>query len=413
MPAVIVAGPPKNPEVELLVQRTAQIFFTAATRVVRVDLGDRNARLPKHPDSLELALQPVLTIPRAQPRAQPAQAAALVARTSVVRALQRGLVAPSRQRARLLAGIDFSSDESVFYQTTPGAVKLTDRAFDPQAAMGRVDRLSALFRWRGVVPGQGPGAAAAPPPQQPAPHTSLQLRFKTVRCVERVGFEWTDIDGKDHILCGGVGWDSTIQAPPAPGAAPDQHYRKVPQFTVDDFTFDGDRKSYNPDKVFVEWNLSAAGPWPRGFCAIPALAEKDGGEEFAELLKQIWAILSPAVIQALSSVVAGLAGGTVGAAAGATAGTAGGTAAAPGVGTALGLVVGAAVGAIIGFTIGYIADSLLDDILESGNLPTVVLLPDATGLFGNGTATSDSFTLDYVRPGQSGHYEIDCYWQLS
>jgi hypothetical protein len=70
------------------------------------------------------------------------------------------------------------------------------------------------------------------------------------------------------------------------------------------------------------------------------MGEKDSGEEFPQLIENIWGLLSASVIAAVSSLVTAAIGAGVGAAIG--------TEFAPLVGTAIGAVVGAIVGAIVG-----------------------------------------------------------------
>ena len=89
------------------------------------------------------------------------------------------------------------------------------------------------------------------------------------------------------ILCGGLGFDSTLDSPPPPGSASSAHFRKVPRFTVETFPQDNRTHHFNPDKVFCKWDLSAGSEWPRGFIGIMALGEKDSGDEFPALLTDI------------------------------------------------------------------------------------------------------------------------------
>ena len=222
-----------------------------------------------------------------------------------------------------------------------------------------------------------------------------------MHCVERVGWEATDWDGKDVILCGGLGFDSTLETPPGPDSPSTPHFRKVPQFTVGSFAADGKTKNFNPDKVFCRWDLTASGDWPRGFIGIMALAEKDSGDEFPQLLEDIWGLLSAAVISAVSALVTAAIGAGVGAAIG--------TEFAPLVGTAVGAVVGAIVGAVV----GAIADTLRDDILETADTPVTLVLPSRSDLMPGGGERSDTYTAEYVRPGMPGVYNVDYYWQLA
>jgi len=146
--------------------------------------------------------------------------------------------------------------------------------------------------------------------------------------------------------------------------------------------------------------LSASGDWPRGFVGIIALGEQDSGDEFPQLVDEIWTMLSPAVIAAVSSLVTAAIGAGVGAAIG--------TEFAPLLGTA----VGAAVGAIIGAVIGAIADTLRDDILETSDTPVTLVLPSESDRMPGGGAKSDIYTAEYVRPGMPGIYNVDYYWEL-
>jgi hypothetical protein len=72
-----------------------------------------------------------------------------------------------------------------------------------------------------------------------------------LRCIERVGWEATDWDGKDVINCGGLGFDSTLESPPAAGSPSTPHFRKIPPFNAGTFPEDGKINNFNPDKVFV------------------------------------------------------------------------------------------------------------------------------------------------------------------
>jgi hypothetical protein len=213
-----------------------------------------------------------------------------------------------------------------------------------------------------------------------------------------VGWEASDWDGNDVIQCGGLGFDSTLDSPPPATSPSTAHFRKVPEFRVDNFPQDGRIHSYNPAKVFCKWDLTASGEWPRAFVGIITFAEQDSGDEFPELLKEIWKLIEPEVISAVKAAV--FAG--IGAAAGAVLGSE-----LP----VLGNILAAVLGGLIGYFVGAVIDTLSDDILETSDTPVTFMLPSPSDTI-DGKVKTNVFTAEYVRPGMPGIYHVDYFWEL-
>ncbi|GIF45249.1 hypothetical protein [Actinoplanes xinjiangensis] len=298
MTAIAVAGRPQDPSFAALTQKIVQLVLASASRASVVARGVPNARLPQDRKSLEYAF-----------------ASLFDGTNGRARQLRRAFGRPAG-RFTVPPGIDFGDVRSVIDQAITG--QALDAARIPPATFsnwqtGRsrqevAELIARILKFR-RLPVLGGGTGAPPPVRQAR---ELQLKLARVHCVERVGWEATDWDGKDAILCGGLGFDSTLESPPAAGSPSTAHFRKVPQFKAGIFSADGVTHNFSPDKTFCKWDLSSPGEWPRGFIGIIAFAEKDSGDEFPQLIEDIWGLLSPAVIAAVSALVTAAVGAGVG-----------------------------------------------------------------------------------------------------
>ena len=379
MTAVAYAGRSQNPEIIALTHKVVELVMASAARASVVERGTTGARLPQNPKSLEHVFAPMLRGSGTRPRQ-----------------LREAFARPA------FPGIDFQAPGSVIDQAVAnGHMKPVELSPATLAALQpglSEDEIAAIVAR--ILRFRRPGPSGSPTPPAPARVAKeLHLKLKRVRCVEQVGWEVTDWDGKDAILYGGLGFDSTLDSPPDASGSSTAHFRKVPRTSAGTFDDDGDVRNFNPDKTFCKWDLSASGPWPRAFVGTIALAEQDSGDEFAELLDSIWNMVKPHVIDLVKLLVAGaLAGAAVGASASASA--------------LAGALAGAGIGALIGAMVGVISHTLRDDILESADTPVTLTLPSASHKMPGGGDTSDVYTAEYVRRGGTGVYTLDYYWQL-
>lgn len=387
MPAIAVAGRPRDPDFANVTQAVVHAVLASATRASVAGRGVPNVQMPQDPQSLEHTFMAMFSDSNTR-----------------ARQLRRAFARQSGRLSGSLTGVDFRDSRPVIEQVL--GKRAANSPIMSRSAL-EVFRRSPRTQWSDLVlKNMGFPRLAAVPDDEPEPQSppreakQLVLRVKRVHCVQRVGWEATDWDGKDVILCGGLGFDSTLQSPPPAGSPSSAHYRKVPQFTVGTFPVDGGKKEYDPDKTFCTWDLTASGDWPRAFFAVIAVAEQDSGEEFAQLMEEIWQILSPVVLQAVSIAAVALTGFAIGSLVG--------TEVAPLIGTAVGGAVGAAIGAVVGVVI----DSLRDDVLETADTPVSLLLPSRSQTFPGGSA-SDVYTSEYVRPRASGNYNLSYQWKLT
>ncbi len=227
-----------------------------------------------------------------------------------------------------------------------------------------------------------PGATAAAANPAPAPgKTKLRLNIDRVKCVDDVGFEITDFF-KDDIRLGGLGVDSTGQQ------------RNIAGFKVGDFKR-GDSKAFNPNRKFVEFDLTRAGTWPRAFSTTFLMAESDGSGAFLEALRALWAAVGEVVEDlVVAAVIAGA--GAIGIAVGSAGGP-------------VGMIIGAVVGAAIGLIVNFLFASLEDDVFE----PTTVtlLLPQANTLFAGNQSKSGKRSEQLTHP--SAQYTLKYEWELA
>lgn len=228
-----------------------------------------------------------------------------------------------------------------------------------------------------IIPGT---AAAAPAAAPPAGFTKLILKIVRVKCLDDVGLEFSDFF-EDDIRLGGLGADSTNQ----------QH--KIPGFKVGNFK-KGEAKSFNPNRKFVEFDLTRAGTWPRAFSTTFLMVESDGSGAFLDALRALWDAVGEVVEELVVAAVI---------AAGAGIGIAVGSPGGP-----VGMIIGAVVGAAIGLIVDFLFASLEDDVFE----PTTVtlLLPDVRTLFAGGQRRSGKRSENLTHPSAS--YRLKYEWEL-
>jgi hypothetical protein len=226
-----------------------------------------------------------------------------------------------------------------------------------------------------------PGQIGVPVvPAQPVGSTKLRLNIDRVKCIDDVGLELTDFR-KDDIRLGGLGVDSTGQQ------------REVAGFKVGDFNT-GDSKTFNPNRKFVEFDLTVPGTWPRAFSSTFLMAESDGSGAFLDALRKLWAAVGEVVEDlVVAAVIAGA--GAIGIAVGAAGGP-------------VGMIIGAVVGAAIGLIVNFLFNSLEDDVFE----PTTVtlLLPEITTLFPGAKRKSGKVVEQLTHP--DAQYTLKYEWEL-
>jgi hypothetical protein len=220
-----------------------------------------------------------------------------------------------------------------------------------------------------IIPGM---AAAAPAAPLPAGFTKLILNIDRVKCLDEVGFELTDFF-EDDIRLGGLGADSTGQQ------------RNISGFKVGDFSR-GEVKRFNPNRKFVEFDLTRAGTWPRTFSTTFLMAESDGSGAFLDALRALWAAVGEVVEElVVAAVIAGAGAIGVGV------GSAGGP---------VGMIIGAVVGAAVGLIVHYVFEPA-----------TVTLyLPDVQTRFPGGQRRSGKRSEMLTHPSAS--YSLKYEWEL-
>lgn len=228
-----------------------------------------------------------------------------------------------------------------------------------------------------IIPGT---AAAAPAAALPAGFTKLILNIDRVKCLDDVGLELSDFL-EDDIRLGGLGADSTGQQ------------RNIPGFKVGDFK-KGEVKRFNPNRKFVEFDLTRAGTWPRAFSTTFLMTESDGSGAFLDALRALWDAVGEVVEElVVAAVIVGA--GVIGIGVGSPGGP-------------VGMIIGAVVGAAIGLIVHYLFTSLEDDVFE----PTTVtlLLPDVRTLFAGGQRRSGKRSENLTHPSAS--YTLKYEWEL-
>jgi hypothetical protein len=228
-----------------------------------------------------------------------------------------------------------------------------------------------------IIPGM---AAPAPAPALPKGFTKLILNIDRVKCLDDVGIEFTDWF-EDDIRLGGLGADSTGQR------------RKIQAFKVGDFKR-GEVQRFNPNRKFVEFDLTRAGSWPRAFSTTFLMAEWDGSGAFLDALRALWDAVGEVVEElVVAAVIAGA--GAIGIGVGASGGP-------------VGMIIGAVVGAAIGLVVHYLFASLEDDVFE----PTTVTLslPDVQTRFAGGQRRSGKRSEMLTHPSAS--YTLTYEWEL-
>ena len=210
--------------------------------------------------------------------------------------------------------------------------------------------------------------------------TKLILNIDRVRCLDDVGLEFTDFF-EDDIRMGGLGADSTGQQVNIAG------------FKVGNFK-KGEVKTFNPNRKFVEFDLTRAGTWPRAFSTTFLMAESDASGAFLDALRALWDAVGEVVEELVVAAVIAGAG-----AAGIAVGSAGGP---------VGMIIGAVVGVAIGLIIHYLFESLEDDVFEPATV--TLLLPDARTLFSGGQRKSGKRSENLTHPSAS--YILKYEWEL-
>ena len=231
-----------------------------------------------------------------------------------------------------------------------------------------------------IVPGGAASGSATAAAAPPSGFTKLVLNIDRVKCLDDVGLELTDFL-EDDIRLGGLGADSTGQR------------RNVSAFKVGDFR-KGETKRFNPNRKFVEFDLTRSGNWPRAFSTTFLMAESDGSGAFMDALRALWAAVGEVVEELVVAAVvagAGLIGITVGAAGG-----------------PVGMIIGAVVGAAVGLIAHYLFASLEDDVFEVTTV--TLLLPDARTGFNGNQRRSGKRTENITHPSAS--YTLKYEWEL-
>jgi hypothetical protein len=222
-----------------------------------------------------------------------------------------------------------------------------------------------------------------PAQSKKAQASELRLVLTRLTAISRYGFEITDY-GDDHIYWGGDALDSV-----------EQHI-KVNQRHLFNFARNG--QTYDNPEVFVKFDLSRAGAWPRVFMANVFLAEKDLDGGFVEFLHKLWDAIGAKVIELATSLAMAGIGALVGSVA---------LSEFPVVGT----IVGAVIGGVLGYLVGYLIDSFKDDIFLSSENPLGVVLssPDFLGFSGKRKTRNrtEDFTLGEAR------YRMTYNWELT
>lgn len=262
MSPLIGSGRAQSAEFSAFTQDAIDIVLASVSRAATVKSGRSRARLPQASKSLESTFVSLFN-----------------ERPADYRRLQPGLLRPKRLSRRYATQLDFTSSDSVAEQAIEKKLiqplvldfaALTD--LKPDELSSHLDRVLRLRKPPVVAP--PPDAAAAVPAVRRA--KELHLMIKSVRCVQQVGWEISDWDGIDQILCGGLGFDSLVDIDTLdPGAPSTVHYRKVPKFVVGTFPRNSSTKNYEPHKSFCKWNLQSPGAWPRFFTAFIEMAEQD------------------------------------------------------------------------------------------------------------------------------------------
>jgi hypothetical protein len=254
--------------------------------------------------------------------------------------------------------------------TTAAAIK------DAVATKNTEKMLDTLGLAFSIIPGAAATASAAAPP---AGFTKLILNIDRVKCNDDVGLEFTDFL-EDDIRLGGLGADSTGQR------------RNIQGFKVGDFK-QGEVKRFNPNRKFVEFDLTRPGTWPRRFSTTFLMAESDASGAFLDALRALWDAVDEVVEElVVAAVIAGV-GTSI------AVGSAGGP---------VGLIIGAVVGAAIGLIAHFLFASLEDDVFE----PTTVTLslPDVRTLFAGGQRKSGKRKENLTHPSAS--YTLKYEWEL-
>ncbi|MCJ8504317.1 hypothetical protein MRU69_05670 [Kocuria flava] len=319
---------------------------------------------------------------------------------------------PRRLSRSVVTALDFTSPKSVVDQALEKKLVMLPSGITAALSKTEPDNLAALLGAGSPVASTTVGTAGAPA-LSPAPR-ELRLMIHRITCTQKVGFELTDWDGIDQILCGGLGWNSLVDPDTiGPGTTTSPHYRKVPQFEIGKFRKDGQAVDLRPDRAFCSWDLRLPGGWPRFFFGDIRLAERDSGQDFAAFLKLLWDQIAPQVIDLVSKIVEDAAKGAAqGASAGSVAGV-GGTAASGQVWLlVVGPLAGAALGAAMGALTSWFVEDTKDDILEAADLPLTEVLMDQTSGFA-GRNKTEMRMIEYVRAGSTGRYRIQYYWLLS
>lgn len=210
--------------------------------------------------------------------------------------------------------------------------------------------------------------------------TKLVLNIDRVRCLDDVGLEFSDFF-EDDIRLGGLGADSTDQKINIQGI-------KVGNFKK------GETISFNPNRKFVEFDLTRAGTWPRAFSTTFLMAESDGSGAFLDALRALWDAVGEVVEElVVSAIIAGASS------IGIAVGSAGGP---------VGMIIGAVVGAAIGLIIHFLFESLEDDVFEPATV--TLLLPDTKTLFSGGQSKSGKRSENLTHPSAS--YILKYEWEL-
>ena len=217
-------------------------------------------------------------------------------------------------------------------------------------------------------------AAAAPPPPPPSPggppNKALQVRIRRVICEDETDAAFGSEAGHDEIGMGGVSIDET-------GAV-----KKISAFTVGTNFDDGDKKVYDPPKVFETWDLNEGSRWPKPYTLAIYLSELDNGG-FPSFLSE--------TIGGVKTYLLSLLGGAIGS-----------------LGGPLAAAIGAALGFILDVLISWLISIWEDDIFPAITIATNIKSFNHT--FASGTQTSS--VKKYWTKAHGGKYWVWLDWRI-
>lgn len=284
---------------------------------------------------------------------------------SAVNNVMRLVNAPDNTRKKLYKNLSVVNLKS----SVPVEKQVTSLAL-PDSLKMKLDDLAKLPYANGVL-SQELTTELAAGPTSVAAMKKLELRIRTVKCVDETG-DWVEW-GDDEIHLGGTTTDATGDT------------KKVSAFKVGDFN-DGTVKNYAPPKSFCVFDITKGDKWPKSYFVTFVLAEKDNGG-----LPNFINDLTNKVREKVTATLAALLGGAIGSSGG---------------------PVGTAIGAVTAIVVNWVIDYLIgvwnDDVFPPQTVS--IALPSSNVRF-NGKPETPVQVAKFK--GHDGYYRLMFTWGLS